>query len=173
MASRAYRELLKAQRVVFNQDFATLRAARIETRSQFMLNANAPVEKVPQLLQDASDAAHFMKANVAQTVRNDSGNYELNPRPELSTEVQRRHLYPVVQAERTSTDGAEKPRTQPPLSNVWSSWLGLINNEASPIVECADAYVSYEEWLIVTSKGCLAAPIWLSQTLRRGFCAKV
>uniref|UniRef100_A0A7S0PZP1 Complex 1 LYR protein n=1 Tax=Coccolithus braarudii TaxID=221442 RepID=A0A7S0PZP1_9EUKA len=82
MASRAYRELLKAQRVVFNQDFATLRAARIETRSQFMLNANAPVEKVPQLLQDASDAAHFMKANVAQTVRNDSGNYELNPRPE-------------------------------------------------------------------------------------------
>lgn len=82
-SSRAYRELLKAQRELFGEDYRARVAARLETRTQFMQNAGASESDVPGMVQDARDAAVFLRHNVAQTVRNDeTGNFELKPKPE-------------------------------------------------------------------------------------------
>ena len=80
--ARAFRHLLTSQRALFAQDLNTLQAARVETRAQFLRNADAPAEQVPALVQDAWDAADFLRENVAQTERNDRGNFELRPQPE-------------------------------------------------------------------------------------------
>ena len=75
-SSRAYRELLKAQRELFGEDYRARVAARLETRTQFMQNAGASESDVPGMVQDARDAAVFLRHNVAQTVRNDeTGNF--------------------------------------------------------------------------------------------------
>jgi hypothetical protein len=73
--SLAYRELLKAQRQLFVADRKARVAARLETRTQFVQNAEAPASSVPGMVQDARDAAAFLRHNVAQTVRNDKGNF--------------------------------------------------------------------------------------------------
>lgn len=73
--SLAYRELLKAQRQLFGADLRARDSARLETRTQFAQNAEAPASAVPGMVQDARDAAAFLRHNVAQTVRNDAGNF--------------------------------------------------------------------------------------------------
>eukprot|EP00322_Chrysochromulina_rotalis_P029797 CAMPEP_0115845374 /NCGR_PEP_ID=MMETSP0287-20121206/9320_1 /TAXON_ID=412157 /ORGANISM="Chrysochromulina rotalis, Strain UIO044" /LENGTH=141 /DNA_ID=CAMNT_0003299147 /DNA_START=22 /DNA_END=448 /DNA_ORIENTATION=- len=78
----AYRELLKAQRVLFQSDESARIAARIETRQHFESNADVDPEEAANLAADAFDTAGFLRENVAQTVLNDRGNYELNPKPE-------------------------------------------------------------------------------------------
>ena len=78
-AQSAYRNLLKAQRVLFAGDPAARAKARAETRMQFVEHANASPEEVPALVRDAHDAADFLRENVAQAVRNERGNYEIQP----------------------------------------------------------------------------------------------
>ena len=75
MAARAYRELLKVQRNVFAGDHQARIAARVETRSQFVLRADAEPSEVPALIEEAYNTAGFLHENVAQTVLNDKGNY--------------------------------------------------------------------------------------------------
>lgn len=75
----AYRELLKAQRSLFKGDAPARAAARLETRHHFLANANASPEEAEALAADAFDTAGFLRENVAQTVLNERGNYELNP----------------------------------------------------------------------------------------------
>mmetsp|Transcript_14264 Transcript_14264/g.43244 ORF Transcript_14264/g.43244 Transcript_14264/m.43244 type:complete len:137 (-) Transcript_14264:295-705(-) len=82
-ASRAYRELLRAQRQLFGEDARARAAAITETREQFALNADVRESEVASKVQDARDAAAFLRHNVAQTVRDDdSGNFVLTPQPE-------------------------------------------------------------------------------------------
>ena len=83
--TRAYRELLKVQRSLFSGDLPSLAAARLETRTQFLDHADAKPDEVPELVQDACNTAGFLNANIAQTVRNDEGNYVLQPRAEHIT----------------------------------------------------------------------------------------
>ena len=84
-ATRAYRELLKVQRSLFVGDLPALAAARLETRTQFLEHADAKPEEVPELIQDAYNTAGFLNENIAQTVRNDEGNYVLHPRSQHIT----------------------------------------------------------------------------------------
>ena len=49
--ARAYRELLRAQRRLFDQDVASRSAALLETRAKFREHADANAEQVPALLQ--------------------------------------------------------------------------------------------------------------------------
>ena len=79
MAARAYRELLKVQRNVFAGDHQARIAARVETRSQFVLRADAEPSEVPALIEEAYNTAGFLHENVAQTVLNDKGNYGAAP----------------------------------------------------------------------------------------------
>ena len=74
-ASRAYRELLNAQRELFGVDKPSRAAAVLEARQQFLANAGVPSVELPGKLQDALDAAAFLRHNVAQTVQNDRGNF--------------------------------------------------------------------------------------------------
>ena len=75
-AARAYRQLLTSQRQLFGQDRNALVQARDQTRTQFLQNADAEPDAVPALLQDARDAADFLRENVAQTVRSEeTGNF--------------------------------------------------------------------------------------------------
>ena len=79
MSVAAYRTLLKAQRALFSGDHATRAAALIQTKEAFMSNADAPPAAVPEKVQEALDAADFLRENVAQTVSNDRGNFEMRP----------------------------------------------------------------------------------------------
>ena len=81
-ARQAYRALLREQRKLFAGDLSGRFAARAETRMQFMQNADASGEEVKKLLQDAEDTVLFIRQNIAQTVLNERGNYELSPSPE-------------------------------------------------------------------------------------------
>ena len=78
----AYRELLKAQRSLFKGDAPARVAARLETRQHFLANANASPVEAAALAADAFDTAGFLRENVAQTVLNEKGNYELKPSPQ-------------------------------------------------------------------------------------------
>lgn len=73
--SRAYRELLVAQRLVFDKDLGGRAAGLVETRKKFREQAHAQPEQMDELLQAAHDAADFLQHNVAQTERNEDGNY--------------------------------------------------------------------------------------------------
>ena len=44
--------------------------------------AEHAADAVPALVQDAIDAADFIRTNVAQTVQNERGNFEFKPTPE-------------------------------------------------------------------------------------------
>lgn len=79
MAAAAYRNLLKAQRTVFAGDAKARLAGLAETRAAFLQNAGAAADAVPALLKEADDAAGFLRENIAQTVMNERGNYELTP----------------------------------------------------------------------------------------------
>ena len=74
-AARAYRELLKVQRTLFQGDAQARLAAHLETRNQFLRHAKASPSETPDLIQDAYNTAGFLHENVAQTVLNDTGNY--------------------------------------------------------------------------------------------------
>lgn len=76
-ARGAYRELLKAQRQLFAVDVTARTSARSETRSAFVANAGVAPDLVQEKVQDALEAAGFIRENVAQAVRNERGNYEL------------------------------------------------------------------------------------------------
>mmetsp|Transcript_16214 Transcript_16214/g.27006 ORF Transcript_16214/g.27006 Transcript_16214/m.27006 type:complete len:102 (-) Transcript_16214:218-523(-) len=79
MAAQAYRRLLVVQRQLFAQDVVNRQSARTQTREAFMMHATASADRIPALLKDANEAAEFLLRNVAQTVRNDQGNYVLKP----------------------------------------------------------------------------------------------
>ena len=79
MAARAYRELLKVQRMLFVGDTEARLAARLETRAKFLQHANAQPSEVPGLLEDAYNTAGFIHENVAQTTFNGEGNYGDTP----------------------------------------------------------------------------------------------
>ena len=74
-AVSAYRALLRAQRQLFAGDLHGRTAALAETRTRFYEQANAPPEEVPKLVEDAHEAALFLRQNVAQAVLNERGNY--------------------------------------------------------------------------------------------------
>uniref|UniRef100_A0A6U7F7B5 Mitochondrial zinc maintenance protein 1, mitochondrial n=1 Tax=Haptolina brevifila TaxID=156173 RepID=A0A6U7F7B5_9EUKA len=76
-AINAYRELLKAQRSLFDRDPDARTAARDETRQHFLANAAVAPEEAAALAADALDTAGFLRQNVAQAELNDRGNYEL------------------------------------------------------------------------------------------------
>ena len=78
-AVAAYRQLLVAQRNLFMNDLAGMMAARAETRRRFLEHASAPPEQVDSLVAEAIDAAGFIEENVAQTIRNERGNYGEQP----------------------------------------------------------------------------------------------
>ena len=78
-AITAYRALLRAQRSLFSGDLAARAKACTETRMQFLEHAGASAEEVPALVNDAHEAALFIRQNVAQAVQNERGNFELKP----------------------------------------------------------------------------------------------
>ena len=78
----AYRELLKAQRSLFQNDPPARIAARVETRQHFDANAGVSPEEAATLAADAYDTAGFLRENVAQGVLNERGNYEITPTSE-------------------------------------------------------------------------------------------
>ena len=79
----AYRELLRAQRQLFAGDAAARTSALAETRQAFMSNAGASEDEVPAMVQEALDAATFIRQNIAQTVLNERGNYGQCTQPRL------------------------------------------------------------------------------------------
>jgi hypothetical protein len=84
MAKAAYKALLRAQGGLFRADHRALLAAREQTRAEFLKQrALSDPAKIAALVQDAMDTAAFMRQNIVQTVRNDRGNFELKPDPEL------------------------------------------------------------------------------------------
>ena len=102
----AYRELLKAQRDLFKGDAPARAAALEETRTHFRANAAASPEEAATLAADAYDTAGFLRQNVAQTVLNERGNYELTPKAE--------HIHegtepPPMPAEELNLPSAKKP----------------------------------------------------------------
>ena len=79
-ALAAYRALLRAQRDLFVNDLPALISAREETRAAFLAQADAKPEDVPALVEDAFEASHFIRQNVAQAQLSERGNYgELLP----------------------------------------------------------------------------------------------
>lgn len=76
-AAAAYRALLKAQRGLFASDRVGRAAAHAETRTHFLANKDVPSKEAAALIADAHETAGFLRTNVAQSVRNDRGNYEL------------------------------------------------------------------------------------------------
>lgn len=78
-AVTAYRALLRAQRQLFVGDLSGRAAARAQTRTHFLENASASADDVPALVHDAHETALFLRQNVAQTVMNERGNYEMKP----------------------------------------------------------------------------------------------
>ena len=76
-APAAYCLLLKAQRSLFKSDLAARAAARAETRSAFLANADVGSDLLEEKIRDAHEAAGFIEENVAQAVLNDRGNYDL------------------------------------------------------------------------------------------------
>ena len=81
-ARSAYRQLLRVQRQLFVGDLSARTAARAETRTRFMENAAASPEQAATLVAEADEAAEFIRQNIAQTVLNERGNFELQPRPD-------------------------------------------------------------------------------------------
>ena len=81
-AAAAYRGLLKAQRALFAGDLSARAAARAETRTRFLEHASAAAEDLPTLLEDANATAGFIRENVAQSILNERGNYEMKAKPE-------------------------------------------------------------------------------------------
>jgi hypothetical protein len=75
----AYRTLLRARDAVFKGDNLMYTNATNEIRTQFRSNAFVSNEmEVQELLQNAFDAAHFLRASIVQGVKEDSGDqYEL------------------------------------------------------------------------------------------------
>ena len=73
----AYRALLRAQRRLFAGDLPARAAARAETRGRFLEQADASADEVPTLVNDAYEASLFIQQNIAQTVLNERGNYEM------------------------------------------------------------------------------------------------
>jgi complex III assembly factor LYRM7 len=106
----AYRELLKAQRSLFKGDAPARVAARLETRQHFLANANASPEEAAALAADAFDTAGFLRENVAQTVLNERGNYELKPSPQ--------HIH--TGATPPPLPGCSESFNEPAKSAVWS-----------------------------------------------------
>ena len=76
-AVAAYRALLKAQRALFAGDLQARAAGRLKTRESFLEHANASAEDVPALVADAHETAGFLTQNIAQSIQNERGNYEM------------------------------------------------------------------------------------------------
>jgi len=125
--SRAYRELLAAQRQLFAEDSSSREAARLETRTNFVANANAPASQVPGMVQDARDAAVFIRHNVAQTVRNDSGNFGARYGPLaarwLAVNARRSPALIFPPAQSSTRDQSTLGRA-PPRSRCPTAWRG-------------------------------------------------
>ncbi|KAG8464874.1 hypothetical protein KFE25_010242 [Diacronema lutheri] len=83
-ARGAYRALLRAQRALFAGDTRALAAAHEQTRAEFhKWREVADPSLAASLVADALDTATFMRQSVVQTVRNERGNFELKPDPQL------------------------------------------------------------------------------------------
>ncbi|PGH02634.1 mitochondrial zinc maintenance protein 1, mitochondrial [Blastomyces parvus] len=64
----AYRLLLRATRIAFQGDFATLHAARAEARKQFDQHRKLGVD-TPMRIQHAVETAEILRTNVVQGVK--------------------------------------------------------------------------------------------------------
>ncbi|PGH17456.1 mitochondrial zinc maintenance protein 1, mitochondrial [Helicocarpus griseus UAMH5409] len=64
----AYRLLLRATRIAFQGDIATLTAARTEARKQFDANRRLGVD-TPMRIQHALETAEILRTNVVQGVK--------------------------------------------------------------------------------------------------------
>ncbi|KAL1977794.1 hypothetical protein VTN31DRAFT_653 [Thermomyces dupontii] len=84
-AISAYRQLLRATRIAFKDDYRTLFAARAEARKHFEQNRNAGVD-APMKINDALEAADMLRRNIVQGVRDaedESGVWELRIHDEI------------------------------------------------------------------------------------------
>jgi len=66
MALATYRALIRAARIAFEGDKATLTAALRETRTGFESHRTTPAEEAQNLIQNAQEIAHVLRANVVQ-----------------------------------------------------------------------------------------------------------
>ncbi|KAL1980783.1 hypothetical protein VTN96DRAFT_3553 [Rasamsonia emersonii] len=67
-ALSAYRQLLRATRIAFQDDYRMLYAARAEARRRFDENRRLGVD-TPMQIQHAVEAAHILRHNIVQGVR--------------------------------------------------------------------------------------------------------
>ncbi|KAG0235342.1 hypothetical protein BGW41_000836 [Actinomortierella wolfii] len=84
-ALNAYRDLLRAQRVAFQGDIATLSAARDKTYQEFNMRRNETNEKIiDEQLELAKQVASLLRHNLVQGVQKQDQKdlYELKIRPE-------------------------------------------------------------------------------------------
>ncbi len=80
-AIQAYREVLKAARRCFNEDWNARRTVRDMAREKFLANANA-FEDLENKIKLAKDAAFLLRHNVVQGVKENGDTLKLNIRPE-------------------------------------------------------------------------------------------
>lgn len=68
MALAAYRHLLRATRVAFNEDTTLLTSARKQARSTFLANRSLALESPESIaaIAHAEDVAQFLRRNVVQ-----------------------------------------------------------------------------------------------------------
>lgn len=66
MSLSGYRRLWRAATLTFKTDTYALLQARIELRTQFEAERNAPSETIPELLEAVDDAEEFLLNNITQ-----------------------------------------------------------------------------------------------------------
>eukprot|EP00275_Glaucocystis_incrassata_P000489 EC119452.1.p2 GENE.EC119452.1~~EC119452.1.p2 ORF type:complete len:136 (+),score=14.77 EC119452.1:119-526(+) len=75
-AARAFRRLLRAQRLAFEGDIEMLQRANYETRKAFLENSHErDAEKLAAMLKEADEAVTFISTQIVQAVKSDDGNY--------------------------------------------------------------------------------------------------
>ncbi|KAL5561459.1 hypothetical protein UlMin_031206 [Ulmus minor] len=79
-ALKAYRALLRATRKSFAGDSPMLNGSAAEVRKKFEENRNVTSEaEIQRLLEEASEAAHFITNMIVQAKLNSRGGYEVKP----------------------------------------------------------------------------------------------
>ncbi|KAH8689913.1 mitochondrial zinc maintenance protein 1, mitochondrial [Talaromyces proteolyticus] len=84
-ALSAYRQVLRATRIAFRDDFTILTAARTEARKQFDAHKRTGVD-TPMQIQHAVEAASILRHNIVQGARDaedQNGKWELRIHDEI------------------------------------------------------------------------------------------
>jgi complex III assembly factor LYRM7 len=79
----SFRALLRAVAETFRGDAQALRTCRAEARKQFRAHASErDGARIARLVEDARDAAHFLRESVVQAQLNAQGNYAMQLKPQ-------------------------------------------------------------------------------------------